>query len=61
MIEPLETLRGRLKDQIGMAVDYLSTGNVKDMTEYTRVTAKIAAFRAILEEILEIERRYTDD
>lgn len=60
-MEPLETLRGRLKDEIAAASDYLAGGNVKDMTEYARITGKVAAFRAVLEEILEIERRYADD
>jgi hypothetical protein len=61
MIEPLETLRLRLKDEIKAASDYLAAGNVKDMTEYARITGKVAALRAVLEEILEIERRYAED
>ncbi|HEY7821322.1 MAG TPA: hypothetical protein VIG24_00730 [Acidimicrobiia bacterium] len=44
-----------------MASDYLATGSVRDMTEYARITGKVAALRAVLEEILEIERRYADD
>lgn len=61
MIEPLETLRKRLNDEIRVASDYLAGGNVKDMTEYARITGKVAALRAVLEEILEIERRYAED
>lgn len=61
MIEPLETLRGRLKDEIAAASEYLSGGNVRDMLEYNRIAGKVAALRWTLEEILEIERRYTDD
>ena len=60
-MEPLETLRLRLKDEIAAASDYVAGGNVKDMAEYARITGKVAAFRAVLEEILEIERRYADD
>ena len=60
-MEPLETLRLRLKETIAGASDYLASGNVKDMTEYARLAGKIAAMREILEEILTIERRYTDD
>ena len=61
MIEPLETLRNRLKSEIEAAGEYLSAGNVKDMVEYARITGKVAALRKVLEEILDIEKRYADD
>lgn len=61
MIEPLETLRSRLRSEIDAASEYLAGGNVKDMTEYARITGKVAALRKVLEEILDIEKRYADD
>jgi len=60
-MEPLETLRLRLKETISGASDYLASGQVKDMAEYARTVGKIAAMREILEEIRDIERRYTDN
>ena len=60
-MEPLETLRLRLKETIFGTSDYLASGQVKDMAEYARAVGKIAAMREILEEIRDIERRYTDN
>ena len=61
MIEPLETLRLRIKDTIEGATGFLASGQVRDMAEYARVVGKISALREMLEEIRDIEQRYTDD
>lgn len=61
MIEPLEALRHTVNEAIDALTAYLASGQVKDMTEYAKITGRITALREVLEEIREIERRYADE
>jgi len=60
-VDPLETLRKRIEEEIEAARDHLAGGSVKDMSDYARITGKIAGYRDILTDISEIEQRYIDE
>lgn len=60
-MDPLETLKKRIEEEIAAASDHLAGGSVKDMADYARVTGKIAGYRDVLADISEIEKRYIDE
>jgi hypothetical protein len=60
-MEPLETVKKRIEEEIAAASDHLAGGSAKDMTDYARITGRIAAYRDVLQDISEIEQRYIDE
>jgi hypothetical protein len=60
-MEPLETLKKRIEEEIAATSEHLAGGSAKDMTDYARTTGRIAAFRSVLQDISEIEKRYIDE
>lgn len=60
-MDPLETLKKRIEEEIVAASEHLAGGSVKDMADYARITGKIAGYRDVLQDISEIEQRYIDE
>ena len=60
-MEGLEALKKRIEGEVTAASEYLAGGSVKDMADYARTTGRIAAYRDVLFDISEIEKRYIDE
>ena len=60
-MEGLEALKKRIEEEVAGYSDHLAGGSAKDMTDYARITGRIAAYRDVLFDISEIEKRYIDE
>lgn len=60
-MEPLETLKVRIKENRDNLSATVAGGGAKDMIDYARLTSRIRTFEDILMEIADIEKRYLEE
>lgn len=60
-MEPLETLKVRIKETRDNLSATVAGGGAKDMNDYARMTSRIRTFEDVLTEIADIEKRYLDE
>ena len=60
-MEPIEALRRTIRERKSSIELFLTSGACKSMEEYARATGKYEALETLLQDILEIEKRYIAD